>query len=92
MNYRIRYSDEARRILPRLPGRYRQRARRAIESLAGNPRPAGAEELRGLSGVFRVWLNGWRIIYQVIEDDAVLLIIGIRYKTGPETYDNLELD
>ena len=79
-------------MLPRVPGRYRQRARRAIESLAGNPRPAGAEELRGLSGVFRVWLNGWRIIYQVIEDDAVLLIIGIRYKTGPETYDNLELD
>ncbi len=63
-----------------------------IESLADNPRPAGAEELRGLSGVFRVWLNGWRIIYQVIEDDSVLLIVGIRYKTGPETYDNLELD
>ncbi|MBP8292037.1 MAG: type II toxin-antitoxin system RelE/ParE family toxin [Caldilineaceae bacterium] len=91
MNYQIRYSDEARRILPRLPGRYRQRAKRAIESLADNSRPAGAEELRGLSGVFRVWLNGWRIIYQVNEEDATLLIVGIRYKTGPETYENLGL-
>ena len=92
MSYRIRYSDEARRSLPRLPGRYRQRARRVIEALAGNPRPVGSEELRGISGVFRVWLNGWRIIYQVDDETGVLLIVGIHYKTGPETYENLDLD
>jgi len=48
--------------------------------------------LRGIPGVFRIWLNGWRIIYQVDDETGVLLIVGIRYKTGPETYENLDLD
>jgi mRNA interferase RelE/StbE len=89
VGYRIRYSDEAKRSLPRLPGRYRQRARRTIEALAENPRPTGAVELRDRPGVFRVWLNGWRIIYQIDAEQGVLLVIGIRYKTGPETYEDL---
>ena len=85
VNYRISYASEAKRALPHLPGRYRQRARRVIEALAHNPRPVGAVELRDLPGIYRLWLNGWRIIYQIDDDDATLLIIGIRYKTGPET-------
>lgn len=92
MSYRIRYSDEAQRALSRLPGRYRQRARRAIEDLSKTPRPAAAEELRGRPGIFRIWLNGWRIIYLVNDEAGVLLIVGIRLKTGPETYEDLDLD
>ena len=92
VNYRIRYSHDAKHPLPQLPGRYRQRAKRAIESLARNPRPVGSEKLRDLPNVFRVWLNGWRIIYQINDEDGILLIVGIRYKTGPETYENLELE
>lgn len=91
MSYRIRYSDEARRSLPRLPGRYRQRAKRAIEALARMPRPPEADELRGHPGIFRVWLNGWRIIYLVDDEVGVLLIIGIRFKTGTETYEDLDI-
>ena len=91
MSYRISYSDEAKRALPHLPVRYRQRARRVIEALARNPRPAGAVELRDLPSVYRIWLNGWRIIYQIDGEDAMLLIIGIRYKSGPETYENLKI-
>ena len=91
MSYRIRYSQEAKRALPRLPGRYRQRARRLIVALANDPRPAGAEELRGRPGILRVWLDGWRIVYQVDDDAGVLLIIGVRYKTGPETYESLDI-
>lgn len=91
MSYRIRYSDEAKRTLPHLPGRYRQRAKRVIEALVSNPRPPGSEEMRGLLGIFRVWLNGWRIIYQIDDDIGLLLIIGIRFKRGPETYENLDI-
>lgn len=91
MSYRIRYSEEAKRAVPRLPGRYRQRARQVIDALARTPQPPGAEELRDRPGLFRVWLNGWRIIYHVDHDANVLLIVGIRRKTGPETYENLDL-
>ena len=91
MSYRIKYSDEAKRALTRLPGRYRQRARRVIEMLAKSPRPVGAEPLRDRAGLYRLWLNGWRIIYRVDDDTGVLWIVGIRLKTGQETYLNLDL-
>jgi len=81
VTYQISYSNEAKRALPHLPGRYRQRSRRVIEALARTPRPAGAVELRDLPNTYRIWLNGWRIIYQIDDDAALLLIIGIRYKT-----------
>jgi len=44
-----------------------------------------------MPGIFRVWLNGWRIIYQIDDDIGLLLIIGIRFKRGPETYENLDI-
>ena len=92
MSYQISYSEEAQRTLRRLPGRYRQRARRMIEDLARNPRPARAEALRDYPpGVFRVWLNGLRIIYQVDDEAGSLWIVAIRLKMGPETYEGLDV-
>ncbi len=90
MNYQLNYSDEARRALRDLPGRYRQRARRLIAALAGEPRPAAAKELRDLRDFYRLWLNGWRIIYRVADEVGVVFVLAIRRKTGPETYENLE--
>lgn len=90
MSYRLDYSDEARRALRTLPGRYRQRARRLIESLAGEPRPQAAKELRQLPHRYRLWLNRWRIIYRVDDEAQRVLILAVRQKTGPETYENIE--
>jgi mRNA-degrading endonuclease RelE of RelBE toxin-antitoxin system len=73
-----------------MPGNYRMRARRLLESLAKNPRPTGAKELRDMSGYFRLHLDGWRVIYRVDQEAGSLLILAIRRKTGPETYQNLE--
>lgn len=91
MNYRIRFSDEAKRTLATLPGRYRQRARRMIDGLAAKPRPAEAKELRNRPGMYRLWLNGWRIIYRIDDEAGSLWIVGIRLKTGPETYEGLDV-
>lgn len=91
MNYRIRLSDDAKRTLAILPGRYRQRARRMIEGLAVKPRPAGAKELRDWPGIYRLWLNGWRIIYRIDDEAGSLWIVAIRLKTGPETYEGLDV-
>jgi mRNA-degrading endonuclease RelE of RelBE toxin-antitoxin system len=88
---RVRFSDEAKRALVGLPGRYRQRARRTIEGLASQPRPVGAKELRGRPGVYRLYLNGWRIIYQIDEEADIVWIVAVRMKTGPETYERLDV-
>lgn len=91
MSYRLSYTDEARRGLRSLPGRYRQRARRLVEGLASNPRPADAQELRDMPGVYRAWLNGWRVIWQVDDAGGAVLVVAVRAKTGPETYQTLDL-
>ena len=89
VNYRLSYTDEARRALRKLPGRYRQRARRIIEELAHEPAPPAVEEIRGLPNRYRIPLNGWRIIYRVEAADGALIVLAVRLKTGPETYHNL---
>lgn len=90
MRYRVRLTKSAKRSLATLPGRYRQRARRIVEGLAARPRPAGALELRNQPGVYRMRLNGWRVIWEIDDEAGTVLVFGIRLKTGPETYEDLE--
>ncbi len=95
MRYRIRYTEEAKRALPDVPGNYRQRIRREIEALGDNPRPRQAVRLRSDPGEanpaerYKIVLDKWRLIYRVIEDEKTVHILRIRIKTGPETYRDL---
>jgi mRNA-degrading endonuclease RelE of RelBE toxin-antitoxin system len=43
-----------------------------------------------LPGHYRLRLNGWRIIYRLDKEILTILILRVRRKTGPETYQNLE--
>ena len=90
MRYQINYADEARRSLRTLPGNYRQRIRRLVESLADEPRPQQAIELRDMPNRYRIRVDHWRLIYRIYDDEIVVLVLDIRYKTGPETYDEIE--
>lgn len=91
MAYRIRYSDEAKRSIASIPGNYRQRIRRTIEELATEPLPAEVIEFqRELVGLFKIKIERWRIIYSFNDDAGIVFIIGIRPKTGPQTYENLD--
>jgi mRNA interferase RelE/StbE len=89
MRYRISLSDEAERSLTRLPGNFRQRVRRLIESLATDPSPRYAQELRDRPNHYRIRLDPWRIIYRIDDEAETVAILGVRRKTGPETYENL---
>jgi mRNA interferase RelE/StbE len=89
MTCQLRYTDAARRDLADVPGNYRQRLRRTIEALASQPWPAGAIELRERPGRFRIRVDQWRLIYRVDEVEEVVLILRVRRKTGPETYEGI---
>ena len=89
MPRQIRLLRSAKGEVDKLPGHLRQRARRIIDALAHEPRPAGAKELRELPGRYRLWLDGWRIIYRVDDEAEIVWILAVRRKTGPETYENL---
>jgi mRNA-degrading endonuclease RelE of RelBE toxin-antitoxin system len=88
--YQLRYSEEARHTLRRLPGNYRQRFRRILESLPDDPYPTGSVPLRhSLPGGRKIRLDQWRLIYQVDKEAQILYVLAIRRKTGPETYQDL---
>jgi len=74
----------------RLPGYVRQRARRTVSALADDPRPAKAKELRDKPGRYRIRLVRWRIIYRIDDGDQTVLILRVRRKTGPETYEDID--
>ncbi len=88
--HRLRYTDAARHDLIRLPGNYRQRLRRVIEALAEQPTPPSAKVLRERPGRYRIRVDHWRLIYRGDDADGGVLILRVRRKTGPETYDDIE--
>jgi mRNA interferase RelE/StbE len=90
MPHRPKITKTAQKELGRLPGHVRQRARRIVNALAANPRPRDAKELRGMPGRYRIRLSKWRIIYRVDDENQVVLILRVRRKVGPETYEDME--
>ena len=89
MPYRVRVSAVAEDDIRRLPGNVRQRIRRLVGALAGEPRPSRARELRGMAGLFRLRVDDWRVIYAVDDRDRVVVVLAVRRKSGPETYEEI---
>ena len=90
MPYQINYTDGARQALRTVPSNYRQRIRGVIEALANNPLPSKSKELRDLPGRYRLRIDSWRIIYRVDNQGLTILILRVRRKEGPETYQDIE--
>jgi mRNA-degrading endonuclease RelE of RelBE toxin-antitoxin system len=81
VNYPIDIPAAARKDVAELPGYIRAQARELIRALGSNPRPARARELRGKSGIYRVWLAGrWRIVYAVDDERHLVRILRVRLK------------
>ncbi len=90
MTYRIRITETAKKEIRQLPGNIRQRVRKVVRGLAADPILRWAKELRDLPGRYRIRLDDWRIIYRIEKDELIVLILRVRRKTGPETYENIE--
>lgn len=68
--------------------RLRGRIVRALQGLEEEPRPSGAKRLVGLGGTLRIRVGDWRILYEVREQEVVVLVVRI----GPrgEVYERME--
>lgn len=85
--YTIQIKRSAVKALQGLPGHTQAQIRKQIDSLAENPRPVGAQALRGYRGFFRLRVGDYRIIYQV--EDPRLLVLVVRIGHRREVYRNL---
>ena len=67
------------RELDGIPQADYQRVRSAIEHLASDPRPVGVARLEG--DIFRTRMGRYRIIYQVDDDQRLIIIGGVRRRS-----------
>ncbi|MET1113279.1 MAG: type II toxin-antitoxin system RelE/ParE family toxin [Allosphingosinicella sp.] len=74
---RVRYLRKASRELDQVDRRTARRIRNKIERLAVNPAALAnnVSALKGGSGLMRLRIGGWRVIY--INDQDVLLVLKI---------------
>ena len=80
MIFRVELARSAARAFERAPRPQRRRLERAIDALAKNPRPPGklVKAIQGTNDDFlRMRVGDYRIIYEVIDADRVVLILGI---------------
>jgi mRNA interferase RelE/StbE len=78
--YKIIVQPRARKSYLALQGAARKRVGAAIDTLAADPRPPGAKALTGMAGVLRVRVGDYRIMYEVQDDQLVVLVIAIGHR------------
>ena len=65
MPYSYRLKDSARRFFERLDRNLQSRIVAKIRALQNNPRPPGSIKLAGGSGLHRIRVGNYRIVYSV---------------------------
>jgi mRNA interferase RelE/StbE len=80
VTFRVELARSAARAFEGAPRPERRRLERAIDALAKNPRPQGklVKAIQGTKDDFlRMRVGDYRIMYEVMDADRVVLILGI---------------
>ena len=80
MAYRIELKRSALKELDKAPKAVAGRLWAAIDALAAEPRPDGARKVRGHERAYRIRVGDWRIIYEVHDDQLLVLVIRARHR------------
>ncbi len=78
--YRVVLPRLAERDLLKLPFHIQKRVELAIDRLCMNPRPAGVKKLRGGSGLWRIRVGDYRVIYRIDDSQHIVDISHIRHR------------
>lgn len=81
--FEVRFAPAAARAFRKLPPDVRKRIRSALDKLAASPGGLGrggksVKTIRGVDDSFhRLRVGDYRLLYDVIDEDRVLLVLGI---------------
>ncbi len=84
--WQILLTRQAEKALYRLSRSLLQKFDRALLALAENPHPSESRLLPGHDNLYRLAVDGWRLIYSIEEDRLVILVLEIAPKQQPERY------
>jgi mRNA interferase RelE/StbE len=77
MPYEVRFSKTAEKQFRSLPVQVQLQLKSKIDGLSIDPKPHGAKLLKGIRDLFRIRVGDYRIIYQVLDDELLVLIVKI---------------
>ncbi len=80
MTYRITIAPAAARQLRKFDPQVRRRIQAALELLSSNPRPPAATQLVGGAGEWRVRTGDYRIVYEIKEEELVVLVLRVGHR------------
>lgn len=80
MTYDVSIAPSAARQLRKLDLPVRRRIQGAIDLLADNPRPPAATQLVGGDGEWRVRTGDYRIIYEIHDDELLILVLALGHR------------
>ena len=89
MTFRVELSRSAARAFERAPRPERRRLEKAIDALGRNPRPPGklVKAIQGSRDNFlRMRVGDYRIMYEVADDDQLVLILGVIHRKDLEQW------
>jgi len=77
--YRVRFTQTAADDLKKLDNRYLSAVRKAIDRLAAEPK-TGVPLTGELKGLWKLRFSRYRIIYQIIERELIIVIFEIKHR------------
>lgn len=80
MAYEITYARSALKALRKLDREIARRILHAIDALAHDTRPAGCLQLSGGDGELRIRVGDYRIVYEVIDSELVVLVLRLGHR------------
>jgi len=86
--YRIQVSRKPLKFLRTLPDSYKNAIKIRLKQLEENPIPYGSIHLIGMKNCFRLRVGPFRIQYQIIEEDKIILVFKIS-RRDETTYKSL---
>jgi mRNA interferase RelE/StbE len=79
--YQVELTARARKQYKALDPVIRDRIRRTLLDLAEDPAPAQVKALAGSSGLLRIRVGAWRVIYHVERDQSRVVIVDIGHRS-----------
>lgn len=75
MSYLVIFNNHAARSFRKLPRDIQQRLKPVINDLQEDPRPMGAEKIKGKDDIYRIRVGDYRILYEVRDKELIICII-----------------
>ena len=89
MPYEVEMAPSAQRDLRRLPSQARNRLVSPIQLLSDNPQPRGVRKIRGQERAWRIRTGPYRIIYDVYDDQQLVVVFKVDRRRETTYRDNI---